>query len=106
MVAVGLGLLDLGRREGAVGAGRLITEKVSPSSSDRPVETWREIRSLEPPGSAPTYISTEPDGYSPPSLPPRAGGDAAAGGQGEGSAGGDGRQAEGLLAHGCSLFGV
>ena len=41
---------------------RLITEKVPPSSSERPWATWRLIRSEEPPAEAPTGISTAPEG--------------------------------------------
>jgi hypothetical protein len=35
---------------------------VPPSSFDRPCETWRLIRSEEPPAEAPTGISTAPEG--------------------------------------------
>ena len=51
---------------------RLMTGKEPPSSSVRPWEIWRLIRSEEPPAEAPTGISTAPDGYSPLSLPPPA----------------------------------
>ena len=42
--------------------GLLITGKEAPRSSDRPLDTARLIRSLEPPAEAPTSISTVPDG--------------------------------------------
>ena len=41
---------------------RLMTAKVPPSSSERPIEIWRLIRSEEPPAEAPTGISTAPLG--------------------------------------------
>ena len=42
--------------------GLLITGNDAPSSSLSPLDTARLIRSLDPPGSAPTYISTVPEG--------------------------------------------
>ena len=58
----GLALATSAAASAPLAPSRLITGNDAPRSSDRPFETARLIRSLDPPAEAPTYISTVPDG--------------------------------------------
>ena len=60
--AVGLGVASSAAASAPLAPALLITGNDAPSSSLSPLDTARLIRSLDPPGSAPTYISTVPEG--------------------------------------------